>query len=133
MINKKALTSGQLSEVGSTEGLTVDLTDARKTDELLAALGCESEISLSGYSEIVRVRFANPKEVNVGTVLDRYSYVIGMGDGRAEVWLGKHETIHSFSCSNADVSYANGTLTIREHDANIDDRDEENAPSIVAD
>ena len=125
MINKKTLTAGQLREVGSTKGLTLDLTSVRRTDELLAAVGLTPEVSLDGYGELLEVRFVNPTQVNVGTVLDRNIYAIGIGDGRAELWLDEQECIKSFECHNVAVRYAHGTLTIGDRPETVEDGSED--------
>jgi hypothetical protein len=125
VINKKALTSGRQYEVGSSKGLTLDLAEVRRTDELLTALGFTPEISLNGYGELLEVRFVNPGEVNVGTVLDQNIHAIGVGEGRAEFWLDEQEYIKSFECRNVAVRYANGTLTIGDLKETVDDDSED--------
>jgi hypothetical protein len=131
MIDKKALAGGQLCDVGSSKGITLDLADVRRTDELLTALGFTPEISLDGYGELLEVRFVNPTEVNVGTVLDQNTYAIGIGDGRAELWLDEQEYIKSFHCHNVAVRYAHGTLTIGDLKQTVEDdsEDRSSAPS----
>ncbi|MHC1950454.1 hypothetical protein IF803_39880 [Bradyrhizobium sp. UFLA06-06] len=121
MINKNVLTSGQLREVDSTKGLTVDLADARRTDELLKGLGFTPEISLDGYAELLEVRFVNPTEVTVGTVLDQNVYAIEVGDGRAELWLDEQAYIQSFRFENVAVQFAKGTLTVGDLETNVDE------------
>jgi hypothetical protein len=69
----------------------------------------------------LEVRFVNPKEVNVGTVLDRNIYGIGIGDRRAELWLDEQECIKSVYCHNVAVRYAHGTLTIGDLEATVED------------
>jgi hypothetical protein len=112
MINKSALTDRQRSEAESVRGITLDLGATPRANELLTALGFTPEISVDGYGELMEVRFRNPTDVNVGTVLDSNIYAVGLGEGRAELWVDEQDYIKSFECHNVDVRYAHGTLTI---------------------
>ena len=129
MIHNEALTSGQLCELSSTEGLTIHLAVARKTNELLKAVGFTPEISLESYGEVQEVCFTNPTNVNVGTVLDRSVYVIEIGKGRCELWLDARQTITALYLYNVSAILADGNLSIGDFK---DPDKEDDAPSFAS-
>jgi len=128
MIDKEALTSGQLCELRSTKGLTIHLADARKVNELLKAVGFTPEISLESYGEVLDVCFTNPTHVNVGTVLDRNVYTIEIGKGRGEVWLDECQKIMALYLYNVSAILADGKLSI----GDFEDPKNDDAPSFAS-